>query len=312
MEVVVDPNSPSTLYFGALNSGGIYKSTDAGKTWAQISTAQAYAIAVDPFDSTHILAASFGPDSTETGLLESHDSGNTWTNVSSRLPAPPASNPYVFIIGINFYSAKQGIIFLSTQDMGMLRSTDGGQNYTTDNIGLSSTNVFGCLAVNPSNPQMLFIVDDIGTATSIDAGNTWTETKLSQPDTACNLSVDAKAIPPILYNFGNKSSDFGNTWITLAPPVAGGGIPAIIVDPSTANSIFAIASSTNGVNKLFWSPDAGITWYPAPNGDLGMNMVQAAGWNSLTGEGSVIVQTNPQILFVPSWTNSVWSYEVGP
>ena len=272
------------------------------------------AIAVDPFDSTHILAASFGPGSTAqslVGLLESHDGGNTWTNASSRLPAPPAST-FVFITGINFYTAKQGVIFVLTRGMGMLRSTDGGQTYTTDNSGLSSTNVYGCLAVSPSNPQMLFIVDGVGTATSADTGNTWTETKLSQPNAACNLSVDAKVNPPILYNFGNKSSDFGNTWTSLTPPIAGGSISAIIVDPGTANSIFAIATSTNGTNKLFWSPDAGITWYPVPNGDLGMNVVQAAGWNSQTGEGSVIVQTASQILFVPSWTNSIWSYEVGP
>ncbi len=312
MEVVVDPNSPSTLYFGAANSGGIFKSTDAGKTWVNISTAQANAIAVDPFDSTHVLAASWGPDSTEAGLLESHDGGNTWTNVSSRLPAPPPTT-FVLITGINFYSAKQGTIFILTRGMGTIRSTDNGQTYATDNTGLSSTNVYGCLAVNPSNPQALFIVDDVGTATSIDAGNTWTETKLTQPNNAsCNLSVDAKASPPLLYNFGTRSSDFGNTWTSLTPPIAGGSISAIIVDPSTANSIFAIATSTNGVNKLFWSPDAGITWYPAPNGDLGMSILDAAGWNSQTGEGSVIVQTTPQILFVPSWTNSVLSYEVGP
>lgn len=315
-EVVVDPNSPSTVYFGALNSGGIYKSTDAGKTWAQISTAEAYAIAVDPFDSTHILAASSGPGSTAqglVGLLESHDGGSTWTNVNSLLPPPPPSG-FVFILGINFYPAKQGVIFVSTRGMGMLRSTDGGQTYSSDNTGLTSTNVGGCLAVNPSNPQMLFIVDTVGTASSVDSGNTWAETKISPApfNEACNLSVDAKASPPILYNFGNKSSDFGNTWTTLTPPIAGGSISAIIVDPSTANSIFAIATSTNGVNKLFWSPDAGITWYPAPNGDLGMNMLNAAGWNSLTGEGWVITKTSPQVLFVPSWTNSVWSYEVGP
>ncbi len=312
MEVAVDPKTPTTVYFGALNSGGIYKSIDTGHTWSYISPAQANAIAIDPFNSSHIVVASFGPDASNTGLLESLDGGSTWTNVSSRLPSPPAST-YVLILGVNFYSGKEGVIFVSTRGEGMVRSTDGGQTYAADNNGLSSTNIGGCLAVNPTNPQMLFIADSVGTAVSIDSGNTWVETKVSPPpfNEACNLSVDVKANPPVLYNFGNKSSDFGNTWTRIAPPVAGSSISAIIVDPSTAGSIFAIVS-LNSISSLYWSPDSGITWYPCPNGDLGMDAIEPAGWNNLTGEGWAITQTSPQVLFVPSWTNSVWSYEVGP
>ena len=165
-----DPKAPSTVYLGAVNGGGIVKSTDAGLTWVNQLQDSIPALAVDPFDSTHLLAAS-----QSQGLIKSHDAGNTWKNISSLLPKPVNT---AIISGLAFHPTQSGMIFVATDigGIGPLRSTDGGATWATANTGLSVTGVGGCFAFNPAVPKSLLIADSAGTAVSSDNGNTWVET----------------------------------------------------------------------------------------------------------------------------------------
>ena len=303
--IAVDPEVPTTIYFGDINGGGIFKSTDNGATWTNVKSADGISdIAVDPFDSTHILAVSdAGID-----LIESHDGGNTWTNISSRLPTPTST---FFITGINFHPKQQGLIFVafSGGGLGLLRSSDGGLTFTTVNTGLSTTNVGGCLAINPQNPKILLIADAVGLATSTDGGNTWVETA---SQITCPFSVDTKSTPTIIYavapplsnpydDTAVRSADFGKTWTPL--DVAG----PLIADPSTANSVFSVNS---------WSPDAGTTWYALLTNGLGQSLLEPGGAFSYgldaSGAGMAIAPSSPQVMFVASWTHSLWRFVVGP
>lgn len=229
-----DPEAPSTVYLGAVNGGGIFKSADAGLTWVDQLQDSISALAVDPFDSTHLLAAS-----QSQGLIEGHDAGNTWKNISSLLPN--AVNTTV-ITGLAFHPTQSGMIFVATAigGIGLLRSTDGGATWATANTCLSVTDVGGCFAFNPADPKSLINADSAGTAVSSDNGNTWVE---STSAISCTFSVDGKAKPPIVYAsqgaystaVAAKSGDFGKSWTTLSH------VPGLIVDPGTANSVFGIA-----------------------------------------------------------------------
>jgi photosystem II stability/assembly factor-like uncharacterized protein len=301
-----DPQLPTTVYLATVNGGGIFKSTDSGITWAQLVRGSVRVISVDPFDSSHLLAAA-------GGLIESHDGGTTWANISSSLPNPTGT---AFITGINFHPKQQGLIFVGTTGggLGLLRTSDGGATYSTASVGLSSTDVGGCIAVNPQNPQMLLIADGVGIATSKDGGNTWAET----PSTVtCPFSVDAKSSPSTIYAaqmpnaysaVGAKSTDFGKTWTTLS------GGSNLVADPSTANSVFSIGNS--GYSVEGWSPDAGVTWYPLLTDGLGQTLVDPGGWETIglsaSGQGLIIAPSSPQVMFVSSWTNSVLRFVVGP
>jgi len=303
--VAVDPQVPTTVYFGALNGGGIFKSTDTGLSWSNLRHDGAYVISVDPFDSNHILVAAWNE-----GLIESHDGGNTWVNVGSSLP--PVTK-YTVITGITFHPKQKGLIFVATESggMGLVRSSDGGSTYTAANAGLSSTDVGGCFAVNPQNPQMLLIADGAGTAISTDEGNTWVETA---SQVTCPFSVDAKATPAIVYatgpNGGVRSTDFGKTWSAVNT------IGTLLADPSTAYSVFALGMPSSGPDIGAWSPDAGVTWYPLLTSGLGQTQLDPGGLESSgllsNGGGMVIAPTSPQVLFVTSWTNSLLRFEVGP
>jgi photosystem II stability/assembly factor-like uncharacterized protein len=96
LDVAFDPSKPSTVYLATSNCGGIWKSTDTGATWTNLRRNSANAIAVDPFDSAHLLAAASGE-----GLIESHDGGSTWQTVTNLPPRPVAllsSQPSLFIL----------------------------------------------------------------------------------------------------------------------------------------------------------------------------------------------------------------------
>ena len=102
--VAVAPSDPNVVYVGTGNQSGwsftigkgVYKSTDAGRTWTNIGlTASHYigGLAVDPRNARNVLVAVLGPraggpESAERGVYRSTDGGGTWTRV---LPADGSS-----------------------------------------------------------------------------------------------------------------------------------------------------------------------------------------------------------------------------
>ena len=299
--VAFDPEVPTTIYFGALNGGGIFKSTDSGLTWINLRQDSPTGIAVDPFDSTHILVAAL-----DEGLIESRDGGTNWAIVSSKLPPPP-NGKLTYITGINFHPTQQGTIFISTEHggVGLVRSTDGGGTYATDNAGLTSTDVTGCFASNPQDPLQLMIIDGAGLTTSIDGGNTWVE---GTTQLFCPFSIDTKSKPPTVYAeeqtapgtplVGVKSTDFGKTWT-----VVGAGAPwPWIADSSTSGSLFSVNS---------WSSDGGATWTPLLSSGLGQSLLSTGGYFG-SGGGFVLAPSEPQVLFVASRDDGILRFDVGP
>jgi hypothetical protein len=289
--VAFDPATPTTVYLGAGNGGGIWKSTDSGVTWANLRQDSAHAIAVDPFNSLHILAAAF-----DEGLIQSQDGSATWQKVTN-LPPPPGGSAVV--IGITFHPTQNGTIFISAQSggVGVLKSTDGGNSWNFANSGLTTDQVISAVTVNPQNSSMLFLGTQNGVFKSTDFGNSWT---LKTPIKTPIFSIDAKVSPLAIYINGAKSIDLGETW----QAVANSGV--MIVDPSTPNSIFRV-DFTLGAPQALWSPDGGVTWFPFGSGFGKPNLFAGFG-----GGGITIAPSSPQVLLVASSTNSVLRFVVGP
>jgi photosystem II stability/assembly factor-like uncharacterized protein len=79
--IVVDPNSPNTIYAGT-ETGGIYKSTNGGSSWTSLANAprDGKCIAVNPSNSKEVFAGGWG-------IFYSSDRGATWTDLSEDLPS---------------------------------------------------------------------------------------------------------------------------------------------------------------------------------------------------------------------------------
>jgi photosystem II stability/assembly factor-like uncharacterized protein len=114
--VTIDPQDANTYYFGS-SSGLIFKSIDAGGTWnqlADISNSLINKIVVNP-DNTNILFAC----SQNAGIFRSTDAGSTWQNTGLD------SNAY----DIEFKPGNINVVYAS--GLGVHKSTDGGQTFTT-------------------------------------------------------------------------------------------------------------------------------------------------------------------------------------
>jgi len=195
--VAGDYHDPNVFYFGGC-AGGVWKTTDAGTYWQNISdgffnTAAVGALAVAPSDSNVIYAGTGETTiridvSHGDGVYKSTDAGKTWQHVGltdtrfiGKIRVHP-HNPDVV------YVAALGHAHGPNDERGVFKSEDGG---TTWRQVLFVNNKAGAvdLSIDPTNPRVLYAAiwegsrsfwqissggPDSGLWRSTDAGETWT------------------------------------------------------------------------------------------------------------------------------------------
>ena len=161
--LAIDANNPGTIYCGTGEANlsadsypgvGLYKSSDGGKTWQLLTSTEKNAIpkrigiiAIDPFDSKHILLGGVGLSEVSAtgkdfgGMYVSFDSGITW----KRLTFISAQNYWCH--SIVFHPQKKGTIYASFTEQGsrsgIYRSVDGGSKWEQLTKGLPVPAFFG-------------------------------------------------------------------------------------------------------------------------------------------------------------------------
>ena len=179
-DLAVDPQEPSIVYASMwqfrrkpyfFTSGGpgsgLYKSTDAGKTWKKLANGLPdgelgrIAIAVAPSRPNLVYAV---VEAKKSGVYRSEDLGETWTKVSSSQSA----------IGRPFYFARivvdpKDYERLYKPDFGLSVSTDGGQSFATR--GGRAHGDFHAVWVNPQDTFNLYVGTDGGVYVSNDKAN---------------------------------------------------------------------------------------------------------------------------------------------
>src|SRR5215471_18895851 len=157
------PSQPNVFYMAPVN-GGIFKSTDYGRTWLPIfddqPTASVGAIAVSVSDPNVIYLGSgeglHRPDlSVGDGVYKSTDAGNTWTHLGLRngqqiaqLAVDPRNSDRVLV-------AVAGHPYGANEERGVYRSLDGGKTFEKvlsrdENVGA------GDVQLDPSDPQIVY------------------------------------------------------------------------------------------------------------------------------------------------------------
>ena len=172
---------------------GMYRSTDAGKTWTHTGFEDTDAICkirVDPTDAHTVFAAVFGKyavPSPDRGVFKSTDGGVTWKKVLFRNDSTGAidieidrNNPRVVYAALWQAYRKEYTAWSGGAGCGLFKSTDGGETWTeiTRNPGLPS-GIDGKIgiAVSPANSNRVYaLVENAngGLFRSDDAGATWT------------------------------------------------------------------------------------------------------------------------------------------
>lgn len=163
--IQIDEKNPSTVFAGACS--GIYRSHSNGEKWLKLKSGlpeeakRTRAVRIDPIDSSTIYAG------TTEGLFQSTDGGDTWRNLV----------PAVVINDIAISHSDSQVVFLATDDAGVLKSVDRGKTFRQVNDGFSQRQV-SSVAVRPGSDREFFASIALdgtygGFFYSLDGGNAW-------------------------------------------------------------------------------------------------------------------------------------------
>ena len=239
---------PLTYYMGT-TGGGLWKTSDAGQRWHNISdgyfkTGSVGAIAVSRSNPqvVYVGMGEHAPRGVMTthgdGMYKSTDAGKSWVHLGleqtqhiSRVVIHPQNPDIVYV-------AAQGQLYGPNEERGVYRTLDGGTNwerilYVNDLTGASE------LSLDPNNTQVLYAA-------------MWHHQRLP-------WQVVSGGPGSGLY----KSTDGGTTWKELTEGLpAEKGKMAISVSPANSDRVYALVESDSQQEKggLFMSEDAGARW----------------------------------------------------
>lgn len=244
--VAVAPSDPNVVYVGMgeadmrsnISYGdGVYKSTNAGKSWAFMGLPKADAIAtieVHPKDHNLVYVAAVGnpfAPNKERGVFRSKDGGKTWEHILAKNDSTGAyhiridpNNPRILYATLwqayrNGHSMSSGGV-----GCGLYKSTDGGDSWVclNEKPGMPK-GLLGKIGVtvSPANSNRLYAMIENakgGLYTSYDAGETWKlvnddKNLWQRPWYYMNLQADPKNEEGIIILNVNvfKSTDGGKT-----------------------------------------------------------------------------------------------------
>jgi photosystem II stability/assembly factor-like uncharacterized protein len=197
--IAIAPSDPNVIYVGTgeacirgniVMGNGVYKSTDAGKTWKYAGLRDTYSIGrmiVHPKDPNTVYVAAlghpFGPNSTR-GIFRSRDGGRTWQRVlyvddkTGGIDIQfDLSNPHILYAGMWQAVRKPWTMESGGPGSGLYRSADGGDTWakltgkglpegTIGRIGVATTS-------NPNRIYALIEAEKGGLFRSDDGGEKW-------------------------------------------------------------------------------------------------------------------------------------------
>jgi photosystem II stability/assembly factor-like uncharacterized protein len=300
--IAVSVSNPNVIYVGSgeglhrpdLSVGdGIYKSTDAGKSWTHLAalrdSQQIAEITIDPRDENKILVAVAGHPygaNEERGIYRSIDGGKTFTKVLGDenvgawdvILDPTNSNiAYASLWEAREFAWENGK-FDGTNG-GIFKSIDGGKTWNKLTKGLPAGITQASLAVAPSNPKRVFAAvrtpENTKFYRSEDAGATWAEVETdSRPTNRIasgdlgDLQFDPKNAN-VLYAASIvtwKSTDAGKTWTALRGAPGGDDYQNIWINPSHPEIM--IMGCDQGALITLNGGQSWSSWYNQPTAQM--------------------------------------------
>ncbi|HXE30770.1 MAG TPA: hypothetical protein VN515_03095 [Terriglobales bacterium] len=288
--IAVAPSDPNVIYVGtgdlvtggAVNEGnGMYKSTDAGKTWRHIGldqTHQITTILVDPKNPDLVLVAAQGnihAASQDRGVYRSTDGGANWHQVLFRNDTSGAQDiawayddPQVMLaVTVRHLSAAPGEAgrgaAAGDADTALYKSTDEGATWS-EAAGSGLPRLTGRTAVAvaaKTEGRRMFLVGTFGLYRSDDGGASWarttTDNRIVGSGYICGVYVDPTN-PDVVYTMNTsmyQSVDGGRNFIAFKGAPGGDDNHVLWIDPTNGSRILLGADQGAAVTY-----NRGATW----------------------------------------------------
>ena len=287
--LAVSESNPDIIFIGMGEScirgniqpgDGVYKSTDAGKTWTHVGFAASQAISkirIHPTNPQIVYVASFGrygAPSDERGIFKSTDGGTTWRRTLFRDTrtggvdiAIDPHNPNVMFAALWEAYRVEYQMSSGGPGSGLFKSTDGGEHWTeiTRNPGLPRGVVgkIGVAISGADNNRIYAIVENEngGLFSSDDGGGTWKlvnegRNLRQRAFYYTHVTADPKEKDTVyVLNVGTfKSTDGGKTMVNFA----GGDSHDLWIDPDDTQHILHAVDQGGAISFNAGSPQR--TW----------------------------------------------------
>lgn len=293
--VAVSESDPNVVYVGMGEHAirgvmthygdGVYKSTDAGKTWKKIGldlTQQISRIAIDPKDPNVVFVAAQGAiygKSQDRGVFKSVDGGATWKKVlfvDDKTGCVELSmdmnNPRVLYAAMNEYGRLPWKVISGGEGSGLYKSTDSGETWEKIQNGLPKELGKMAVAVSRSNSDKVYLLLESdsdkelgGLFVSNNAGKNWTRVTndhrlIQRAWYYIELFIDPKDENTIyvLSAPALRSLDGGKTWENLSG--THGDFHDLWINPNNPKNMVIANDGGAGISVNF-----GKTWSTQSN-----------------------------------------------
>jgi len=162
------PLNPAIIYAGG---DRLYRSNDRGTTWlppgTPINGSPILTMAIDPNDDNTLLVSTANIQGSTAGIYKTSNAGQSWQRITGL--------PDRIVSDIAFHPFDSDIAFAAISGFGtahVYKTTDGGESWTPATIGIPDIPA-NSLFIDPANPDIVYLGNDLGVFVSQDAGETW-------------------------------------------------------------------------------------------------------------------------------------------
>ncbi len=249
VDIALDPNNPRILFAGLWeayrnpwemssggNGSGLFKSTDGGDTWKEISTNPGLpkgmlgkiGVSVSPVNSERVFAMI---ENENGGLFRSEDGGDTWKRISADRNLRQRAWYYTKVIAD---TKNEDVVYVL--NVSFLKSTDGGSTFSRIRTPHGDHHD---LWISSTDSQRMIVADDGGGQVTYNGGRGWSSYYTTATAQFYQVTTDNQ-------------------------------FPYLIYGAQQDNSTVAIRSRTSGngiTDKDWWPVAGGESGYIAPDPD---------------------------------------------
>jgi photosystem II stability/assembly factor-like uncharacterized protein len=224
---------------------GLFRSSDEGATWEQVSDLrqkQVWSLAASSAGA-HLMAAG-----TEQGVFLTRDGGESWTHVTQ----PKYSEPRP-VVALAFDPFRRNTLYAGTPHLAW-KTTNGGATWRAIRTGMQEDSDIFSIEADGHQPRRLFAGACSGIYRSLDGGNTWISLERevgSRPRTYVVAHAPRRADTLFVGTSDGLlvSADGGTTWRKLSPRTA----RSVTFDPVEPHRVFV--ATDEGILR---SDDSGV------------------------------------------------------